>query len=233
MKRTILTALAFAGAAAFGVTVESDNAVGVIGVAVKGGVENLVAVPFEGYDSNDVTVDDVVKTAGLAEGTILMAVGRDGSRINTWRLSGGKWVAAKQVTVGADGSSDESSGAPSATSGLSRGDAFWLQPPTAGTAYVLGQKPSEGGKAVAAQAGWNVLGNPHVRTSSLSSAIKSPAQGDTIVVADENGYEKRYTYVTGKGWCHRVNGKLTAADVSLKPGEGCWLNVKTAQNIEW
>lgn len=246
MKKTILLSSLFATAAAGlgafaedaggvanGVSVESANAVGVLDVSVVAGREQLIAVPFEGYGSGDVKVSDIVKTSGLGEGSKLTAVSRSGSEVNSWTLTDGQWVPAVQVKVSNDGTSSETQGDSPATTTISRGDAFWLNPKTSGgTAYVLGQQAS-GAVTVSAGAGWNIVGNPEAgATVDVAAAVSNPAQGDEIVVSG-NGFEKRYAYMESvKGWCHRVKGEITTVGgIDLAVGEGCWVNLKTAKNI--
>ena len=252
MKKTILLSSLFATAAAGlgalaadngvanGVSVESANAVGVLDVSVVAGREQLIAVPFEGYGSGDVKVSDIVKTSGLGEGSKLTAVSRSGSEVNSWTLTDGQWVPAVQVKVSNDGTSSETQGDSPATTTISRGDAFWLNPATSGgTAYVLGQQAS-GAAAVPTSEGWNIVGNPNVGLTPVSSVLTSPKAGD-ILVRDVNGNQDRYTYVEGEGsgWSHWVvkgseKGSYldleVVSNLSLKSGEGCWVYVKSAAN---
>lgn len=244
MKKTILLSSLFATAVvglgalaadngvANGVSVESANAVGVLDVSVVAGREQLVAVPFGGYDGGEVTVADIVKTSGLGEGSKLTAVSRSGLEVNSWTLNEGQWVPAVQVKVSNDGTSSETQGDSPATTTISRGDAFWLNPKTSGgTAYVLGQQAS-GAAAVSTSEGWNIVGNPKVGETPVSEVLTSPKAGD-ILVRDVGGNQDRYTY-DGSKWTQWavVNEtlKLVEASPELKPGEGCWVYVQPAEN---
>lgn len=234
MKTMIFAVLMTVGAVALSAAeVESANAVGVLDVSVAAGRPNLVAVPFAGYEGGAVTVADIVKTSGLGAGTELMAVAKDGSKVNSWRLSAsGEWETATDVTLGQDGTSSQANGADSAATSIARGDAFWLKPMTAGKAYVLGQQAS-GSATVSTSAGWNIVGNPNITSTTISSAIQNPADGDEIVV-DNNGFQKHYTYVSSmEGWCHINKGQLEKVDVSLEEGKGCWLHVNSSKTINW
>ena len=246
MKKTILLSSLFATAAAGlgafaggaggvanGVSVESANAVGVLDVSVVAGREQLVAVPFEGYGSGDVKVSDIVKTCGLGAGSMLTAVSRSGgSPVNSWRLNeSGQWEAAVQVKVSNDGTSSETQGDSPATTTISRGDAFWLNPKTSGgTAYVLGQQAS-GAAAVSTSAGWNIVGNPNVASTSVSSILTSPKAGD-ILVRDNGGNQDRNNPRAGAVGLLRARGirvslflrRLIAFRSIPARGAGCTCN---------
>lgn len=229
MKKTILLSSFFAVTAAVASTVTSENAVGALNISIAADAEKLVAVPFEGYDGSAVKVNEMLKTNGLGTGSKLYVAKSGG--YDVWTLSEtGQWEPDTTVTDGVQG---ESASATSASVG--RGNAFWLEAKSTGTAYLLGQKPASDSVEVTAAQGMNLIGNPKIVEGDVLAAIQSPGNGDELTVADAKGYQKKYTYSTAKGgWCCRNGGNIEKiTELELEAGESCWLNAKAARTVKW
>lgn len=140
-------------------TAESSNVLGVLRVDSPY-VRTIVAVPWvaAGVEASDIKVTDIVKTANLSEDDQLHYY--NGSGFESWKLSGGKWVAANQVSEnGGSGTSPEAD-----VQGLPRGGAILLVRPsaTSGSYFFL-----------QGQVGSGAVGSPSIATGSLASPAYS------------------------------------------------------------
>lgn len=183
----------------------------------------IVAVPFDSLNGVEgIPANELVKTAGLTEGTSLYIY--NGSSYSAWTLVSGQWVAAISAStakpVGA-GTPDAGSSAP-----LVAGSAIWLVRPEADTAasktfYIYGKWKNPTSKAVVA--GAQLVANPLQSVLNLAGKIDNPQAGDEIVTATD-GVSERYAYRVNKktkqGMWRRDGEEATLP--TIPAGQGFW-----------
>lgn len=238
MKKTILLSSILAVGAAFaeapGTDVESANLVGALDVTISTTrAQTLVSVPFLGYGGGAVTVQDMVKTSNLGEGSKLYVADGSGG-YNTWTLNaGGTWVADGKVIIGDDGSASTGASEHQGTATVARGGAFWIKPSnTSGNkVYLLGQGDTTAGSSTVVPNVWNLVGNTAAEAKTI--ATSGYTAGDKICVQkdDTNGTLLTYTYRSKDpaGWYKA--GKLET--LTIQPGQGFWFFSKGTTSIAW
>ena len=231
MKKTILLSSILAVGAAFADATVNSTEIGVMGVNKPTSAANLIAVPFLGYEADNITVKDMVNTPELETGTQLYVPNASGT-YDVWTLDGdGKWAkTSDNVVIGNDGV-DGGSGPDAAAVTTTRGSAFWLKPPagakseTTKTCYLLGKPGLAAGSSALVSDKWNLIGN----TSGEPKAIPTGMEGEKVCVPTAAGGLITYT-VRNDGW---LNGRKTDCTVTIQPGQGFWYFSKGTPSIAW
>ena len=231
MKKTILLSSIFAvGAAIAATTVDSPNVIGTLPVAVSAG-QQLMAAPFADSDGT-IAVNDMVKTADLSNGDALYVAKSDGYEKWTFDATNRKWVPAKKVTIGPDGSAVEGDELSADEVKVKRGDAFWLETANGGNVTLLGSK-SEFPPAVAVANKWNLVSNPTIEPKTLAGGVK----GDKVAVPSlsADGYLTIYTYKDNdSGWWYADStGRHTKQTVTVSAGKGVWYYAAGSDRELW
>lgn len=182
----------------------------------------IVAVPFDSLNGGEgIPANELVKTAGLAEGTSLYIY--SGSSYSAWTLVSGQWVAAIQAsTAKPEGAGKVSNGT---TAPLAAGSAIWLVRPEGDTGsktfYIYGKWKAPTSKTVVA--GAQLVANPLQSALSLAGKISNPTAGDEIVTATD-GVSERYTYrvnkTSGVRMWRKDNKEATLP--TIPAGQGFW-----------
>lgn len=244
MKKTILLSSILAVGAAFAdpASVTSANAIGALDVTIPATrAQSLVSVPFLGYENGGaVAVKDMVKTSNLGADSKLYVPDGTGA-YNTFKLSGGKWVADQRVTIGPDGqkSLDTSEDQGSAT--VARGDAFWIEPSdkstTDKTIYLLGLGETASGSSTVTPNVWNLVGNTTGARVDIAdkgykvvseSEVQGYSEGEKICVQKADGMLETYTY--REGW---LKGRTKVTQVNIDAGQGFWFLSRGTTTIKW
>lgn len=235
MKQTVL--LASVLSAGFGFAAVDTNVIGAMKIPTGTAKQQLVAVPFAGYDGGAVKVDDMVTTAGLAVGSKLYVA--NGDTYNVWQLgSDGQWQATTTVNVSASGVS-EVPGTKSSDAEVAVGSAFWIEPADGSSAaYLLGQKPDSAATSTTVADAWNMIGNASVSQKTLTFQVLPAVAGDRILVSTASGMrEYQYKAGDGKGWYYETWSGGTPTKHYESPvidaGAGFWYYSATAKTIAW
>ena len=182
----------------------------------------IVAVPFDSLNGGEgIPANELVKTAGLTEGTSLYIY--SGSSYSAWTLVSGQWVAA----ISASTATPVGAGTPGAgsTAPLAAGSAIWLVRPESDkgskTFYIYGKWKNPTSKTVAV--GAQLVANPLQSPLSLAEKISNPTAGDEIVTATD-GVSERYAYRVNKktkeGMWRKDNAEATLP--TIPAGQGFW-----------
>lgn len=183
----------------------------------------IVAVPFDSLNGGEgIPANELVKTAGLTEGTSLYIY--NGSSYSAWTLVSGQWVAA----ISASTAKPEGAGTPDAGSSapLAAGSAIWLVRPAADDAasrtfYIYGKWKNPASKTVAA--GAQLVANPLQSELNLAGKIANQTAGDEIVTATD-GAPQRYVWRVNKktnvGMWRKDNAEATLP--TIPAGQGFW-----------
>ena len=181
----------------------------------------VVAVPYTSLAGGSISAKELVKTANLAEGTVLY-VYKNGTYTG-WLLANNEWVPADSVST-VDGISV---GVPAANETLAAGnDAIWIVRPSTDTGsktfYIYGTPTTITTKTISA--GANLVANPLRGPAVISFANETaPVAGDEITIPGD-GLPVRYTYRTkkdGSAGAWRCNG-ATAELPQIAAGQGFW-----------
>lgn len=209
------------------------------------GMYTLIAVPFKDVGGTDakVKVSDVVKTVGLKAGSCLYYYA--GENYYAWKLDAdaGTWKGTA-ITYKKNGK-DETTQTPEDDFQVSCGATLWLQRAEGSDEGVVlygGEAPVPNPTLTAKSV--QLISNPKATDYTFTAA---GADGDMIMIPQDNGTQTAYTYKTGKGWgqykgtAEKIPGtaiplsKFETATVTIPGGRGAWYVSKgdTVPSIAW
>ena len=227
--------------------VTSENTLGVLKVDVS--TKNTpIAVPWSSLaDDENITVDQLVRTATLTAGDTMTAYDNETGKYNAWELQAdGTWKAIQSVG-GAE--PQEAS-----TFEVSRGASVWItrQDPSQ-PLYLVGEvseKPAETQLEPAPsdeEKSWNLVASPSVEPTKVEDILAGNENVDAIMVPTD-GAPKNYIYRDGK-WGYEtteyvyeggevvgIKSVFKTDDTVIPAGTGFWyLNGSTDDNktVEW
>ena len=204
----------------------------------------LIAVPFKDVGGTEakVKVADVVKTVGLKKGSQLFYYTGDKYYAWTLNVDAGTWKGA-QVAYLKNGK-EALTESPADNYQVPCGATLWLQraAESEGSVVLYGEEtvvpdPTLTAKSV------QLISNPKATDYTFTLA---GADGDMIMIPQDDGTQTTYTYKTGKGWGqYEKNGtvpgtqiplmKFTEKTVTIPGGRGAWYVSKgeTVPSIAW
>ena len=205
----------------------------------------LIAVPFKDVGGTEakVKVADVVKTVGLKAGSQLFYY--TGANYYAWKLNvdGGTWKGAEVVYK--KNGQDAWTQTPDDNFQVPCGATLWLQRAEGSDESVIlyGEetavpKPTLTAKSV------QLISNP--KATDYTFTGEGVADGDMIMIPQDDGTQTTYTYKTEKGWGQYTQSgvvpgteiplmKFTVKTVTIPGGRGAWYVSKgeTAPSIAW
>ena len=204
----------------------------------------LIAVPFKDVGGTEakVKVADVVKTVGLKKGSQLFYYTGDKYYAWTLNVDAGTWKGA-QVAYLKNGK-EALTESPADNYQVPCGATLWLQRAEGSDESVIlyGEetavpKPTLTAKSV------QLISNPKATDYTFKVA---GADGDMIMIPQDNGTQTTYTYKTEKGWGQYTQSgvvpgtkiplmKFTVTTVTIPGGRGAWYVSKgdTVPSIVW
>lgn len=212
------------------------------------GTYTLIAVPFKDVGGTDtepkVKVADVVKTVGLKAGSHLFYY--TGENYYAWKLEEGTW---KGTTVSyKKNGKDEMTQSPADDYQVPCGATLWLQRAEGSDESVVlyGEEATVPNPTLTAKS-VQLISNPKATDYTFTAeGVKGVADGDMIMIPQDDGTQTVYTYKTGKDWGQyeqsgTVPGteiplmKFTVKTVTIPGGRGAWYVSKgdTVPSIAW
>lgn len=209
------------------------------------GTYTLIAVPFKDVGGTDtepkVKVADVVKTVGLKAGSHLFYY--TGENYYAWKLEEGTWKGAT-VSYKKNGK-DEMTQSPEDGYQVPCGATLWLQRAEGSDEGVVlygGEAPVPNPTLTAKSV--QLISNPKATDYTFTAA---GADGDMIMIPQDDGTQTTYTYKTGKkSWGqYEQSGTVpgteiplmtfTVKTVTIPGGRGAWYVSKgdTVPSIVW
>lgn len=204
----------------------------------------LIAVPFKDVGGTEakVKVADLVKTVGLKKGSQLFYYTGDKYYAWTLNVDAGTWKGA-QVAYLKNGK-EALTESPADNYQVPCGATLWLQRAEGSDESVIlyGEetavpKPTLTAKSV------QLISNPKATDYTFKVA---GADGDMIMIPQDNGTQTTYTYKTEKGWGQYTQSgvvpgtkiplmKFTVTTVTIPGGRGAWYVSKgdTVPSIVW
>ena len=204
----------------------------------------LIAVPFKDVGGTEakVKVADLVKTVGLKKGSQLFYYTGDKYYAWTLNVDAGTWKGA-QVAYLKNGK-EALTESPADNYQVPCGATLWLQRAEGSDESVIlyGEetavpKPTLTAKSV------QLISNPKATDYTFKVA---GADGDMIMIPQDNGTQTTYTYKTEKGWGQYTQSgvvpgtkiplmKFTVTTVTIPGGRGAWYVSKgeTVPSIAW
>ena len=204
----------------------------------------LIAVPFKDVGGTEakVKVADVVKTVGLKKGSQLFYYTGDKYYAWTLNVDAGTWKGA-QVAYLKNGK-EALTESPADNYQVPCGATLWLQraAESEGSVVLYGEEtvvpdPTLTAKSV------QLISNPKATDYTFTLA---GADGDMIMIPQDNGTQTTYTYKTEKGWGQYTQSgvvpgtkiplmKFTVTTVTIPGGRGAWYvsKGKTVPSIVW
>lgn len=212
------------------------------------GTYTLIAVPFKDVGGTDtepkVKVADVVKTVGLKAGSHLFYY--TGENYYAWKLEEGTWKGAT-VSYKKNGK-DEMTQSPEDGYQVPCGATLWLQRAEGSDESVVlyGEEATVPNPTLTAKS-VQLISNPKATDYTFTAeGVKGVADGDMIMIPQDDGTQTVYTYKTGKDWGQyeqsgTVPGteiplmKFTVKTVTIPGGRGAWYVSKgdTVPSIAW
>lgn len=212
------------------------------------GTYTLIAVPFKDVGGTDtepkVKVADVVKTVGLKAGSHLFYY--TGENYYAWKLEEGTWKGAT-VSYKKNGK-DEITQSPADDYQVPCGATLWLQRAEGSDESVVlyGEEATVPNPTLTAKS-VQLISNPKATDYTFTAeGVKGVADGDMIMIPQDDGTQTVYTYKTGKDWGQyeqsgTVPGteiplmKFTVKTVTIPGGRGAWYVSKgdTVPSIAW
>ena len=232
MKKELLVASVFAAAIAGAGTVTTSNTMAYVPVnnapcvTQDGKKMYMVVAPFEGYDTAQISVADVIQTAGLAAGDELLLRKEDGKGYNVWTLQADKkWEPVADITFSASGTQSSSGASPNDPL-ISRGQAFWVK--TAATSLSLfGNSAGTIAATVTIPAGWNMVGST-VPTGSVKVSTIAGSTGDLIMLADGTRYQRKSA--VWKKYANKTWADVVDAD-AIPAGTAFWYMTQSGKSL--
>lgn len=204
----------------------------------------LIAVPFKDVGGTEakVKVADLVKTVGLKKGSQLFYYTGDKYYAWTLNVDAGTWKGA-QVAYLKNGK-EALTESPADNYQVPCGATLWLQraAESEGSVVLYGEEtvvpdPTLTAKSV------QLISNPKATDYTFTLA---GADGDMIMIPQDNGTQTTYTYKTEKGWGQYTQSgvvpgtkiplmKFTVTTVTIPGGRGAWYVSKgeTVPSIAW
>lgn len=210
------------------------------------GTYTLIAVPFKDVGGADqkIKVADVVKTVGLKAGSHLFYY--TGENYYAWKLEEGTWKGAT-VSYKKNGK-DETTQTPEDGFQVPCGATLWLQRAEESDESVVlyGEEATVPNPTLTAKS-VQLISNPKATDYTFTAeGVKGVADGDMIMIPQDDGTQTVYTYKTGKDWGQyeqsgTVPGtsiplmKFTVKTVTIPGGRGAWYASKgtTPPSIVW
>ena len=210
------------------------------------GTYTLIAVPFKDVGGADqkIKVADVVKTVGLKAGSHLFYY--TGENYYAWKLEEGTWKGAT-VSYKKNGK-DETTQTPEDGFQVPCGATLWLQRAEESDESVVlyGEEATVPNPTLTAKS-VQLISNPKATDYTFTAeGVKGVADGDMIMIPQDDGTQTVYTYKTEKGWGQyeqsgTVPGteiplmKFTVKMVTIPGGRGAWYASKgtTPPSIVW
>lgn len=210
------------------------------------GTYTLIAVPFKDVGGADqkIKVADVVKTVGLKAGSHLFYY--TGENYYAWKLEEGTWKGAA-VSYKKNGK-DEMTQTPEDGFQVPCGATLWLQRAEESEESVVlyGEEAPVPNPTLTAKS-VQLISNPKATDYTFKAeGDEGVADGDMIMIPQDDGTQTAYTYKTGKGWGQyeqsgKVLGteiplmKFTVKTVTIPGGRGAWYASKgtTPPSIVW
>ncbi len=210
------------------------------------GTYTLIAVPFKDVGGADqkIKVADVVKTVGLKAGSHLFYY--TGENYYAWKLEEGTWKGAA-VSYKKNGK-DEMTQTPEDGFQVPCGATLWLQRAEESEESVVlyGEEAPVPNPTLTAKS-VQLISNPKATDYTFKAeGDEGVADGDMIMIPQDDGTQTAYTYKTGKGWGQyeqsgKVLGteiplmKFTVKTVTIPGGRGAWYVSKgtTPPAIVW
>lgn len=193
--------------------VVSETTIGVMKVKAET-AQTIVAVPWKSLeDGADITVANLVRTAGLSVGDKMQVYNKEEERYDVWQLDADKtWQPCAVVKVGADGALTMDAGVKPSSAKVARGAGVWLERQDVSKPIVFcGQHdaapattrieaPEESGKK-----NWNLVASPALDDFDLNARIAPAGENSTdgakegdLVVVPVDGGQKRISFEDGK-----------------------------------
>lgn len=212
------------------------------------GMYTLIAVPFKDVGGTDteakVKVADVVKTVGLEAGSHLFYY--TGENYYAWKLEKGTWKG-ETVSYKKNGK-DVTMQTPPADFQVPCGATLWLQRAEGSDEGVVlyGEEAPVPNPTLTAKS-VQLISNPKATDYTFTAeGNEGVADGDMIMIPQDNGTQTAYTYKTGRGWgLYEQSGKVpgteiplmtfTVKTVTIPGGRGVWYASKgtTPPSIVW
>ena len=229
----------------------SENTVGVLKTATSA-KKAIIAVPWLSLaDGGNISVLNLVKTAGLTKGDRLHVYNKAEKRYDVYELAADRaWMPKAIYKIGADGTVEAvSSGTPETTT-VARGNGVWLERQDTAKAIVSYGQVASGTVATTIDAGtaetptWNLLAVPTTTAVDVAATFGA-SEADTLIVPTAGapkictvkdgawGYEKAVS-VTDK-FGNTAGVKVVRETVAELPaGTGFWyLNGGVAKTVNW
>ena len=204
----------------------------------------LIAVPFKDVGGTEakVKVADVVKTVGLKAGSQLFYYTGDKYYAWTLNVDAGTWKGA-QVAYLKNGK-EALTESPADNYQVPCGATLWLQRAEGSDESVIlyGEEASVSTSTLTAES-VQLISNPKATDYTFTLA---GADGDMIMIPQDNGTQTTYTYKTEKGWGQYTQSgvvpgtkiplmKFTVTTVTIPGGRGAWYVSKgeTVPSIAW
>lgn len=210
------------------------------------GMYTLIAVPFKDVGGKEakVKVADVVKTVGLKAGSHLFYY--TGENYYAWKLEEGTWKGAT-VSYKKNGK-DEMTQSPADDYQVPCGATLWLQRAAGSDESVVlyGEEATVPNPTLTAKS-VQLISNPKATDYTFTAeGVKGVADGDMIMIPQDDGTQTVYTYKTGKDWGqYEQSGTVpgteiplmtfTVKTVTIPGGRGAWYVSKgtTPPSIVW
>lgn len=204
----------------------------------------LIAVPFKDVGGTEakVKVADVVKTVGLKKGSQLFYYTGDKYYAWTLNVDAGTWKGA-QVAYLKNGK-EALTESPADNYQVPCGATLWLQraAESEGSVVLYGEETVVPNPTLTAKS-VQLISNPKATDYTFTLA---GADGDMIMIPQDNGTQTTYTYKTEKGWGQYTQSgvvpgtqiplmKFTVTTVTIPGGRGAWYVSKgdTVPSIVW
>lgn len=211
------------------------------------GMYTLIAVPFKDVGGKEakVKVADVVKTVGLKDGSQLYYYADN--KYYVWKLDAktDAWTGVNVTSASEKEGESVTMQTPPADFQVPCGATLWLQRAAGSEEGVVlygGEAPVPNPTLTAKSV--QLISNPTATDYTFTAA---GADGDMIMIPQDNGTQTAYTYKTGKGWgqykgtAEKIPGteiplsKFETATVTIPGGRGAWYVSKgdTVPSIAW
>lgn len=214
------------------------------------GMYTLIAVPFKDVGGKEakVKVADVVKTVGLKDGSRLYYYADN--KYYVWKLDAktDAWTGVNVTSASEKEGESVTMQTPPADFQVPCGATLWLQRAAGSEEGVVlygGEAPVPNPTLTAKSV--QLISNPKATDYTFTvEGDEGVADGDMIMIPQDNGTQTAYTYKTGRGWgLYEQSGKVpgteiplmtfTVKTVTIPGGRGAWYVSKgdTVPSIAW
>ena len=206
----------------------------------------LIAVPFKDVGGTEakVKVADLVKTVGLKKGSQLFYY--TGDKYYAWTLDrdAGAWTGVNVTSASEKEGKSVTMQTPPADFQVPCGATLWLRRAEESDESVIlyGEEASVSTSTLTAES-VQLISNP--KATDYTFTGEGVADGDMIMIPQDDGTQTTYTYKKGKWGQYELNGtvpgteiplmKFTEKTVTIPGGRGAWYVSKgeTAPSIAW